>query len=238
MPKVLFVEDDDKLASLIEKYLSQQGFEVEVIADGSDAPAAVLASRPDLVMLDLMLPGKDGFTICREIRSHYPGRILFLTASEDDMDHVAGIELGADDFITKPIQPRVLLARIRMLLRRQGNQPHSTDSQPRDLSYGGLTIYGVRRAVVLDQEPVSLTASEFDLLWLLASHPEEVLSRDYLYRTLRGIEYDGMDRGIDSKVATLRRKLGDSASMSTRIITVRGQGYLFAPDSWETRNTG
>ena len=238
MPKVLFVEDDEKLASLIEKYLSQQGFEVEVVGDGSDAPSAVLASQPDLVMLDLMLPGKDGFTIYREIRAHYSGSILFLTASEDDMDHVAGIELGADDFITKPVQPRVLLARIRMLLRRQGNNDSSIDTAPGDLSYGGLIIRGGRRTVTLNQEPVPLTASEFNLLWLLASHPEEVLSRDCLYRNLRGIEYDGMDRGIDSKVATLRRKLGDSASMSTRIITVRGQGYLFAPDSWEVRDSG
>ena len=264
MASIILVEDDQKLSSLIEKYLQQQGFEVEVIGDGELATTAILSQQPDIVILDLMLPGKDGLTICREIRAQFNGSILFLTASEDDMDHVAGVELGADDFIVKPIQPRVLLARLRMSLRRGANVTSNTLSskglssstlssnalssnalsyqsdssvavtETKDLNFGQLAIYLSKRQVILNNEKIALTTSEFDLLALLASHAEEILSRDFIYKTLRGIEYDGMDRTIDTKVANLRKKLGDNASMSTRIITVRGQGYLFVPDSWDS----
>ncbi|MFT4924810.1 MAG: two-component system response regulator RstA [Phenylobacterium sp.] len=249
MSSIILVEDDVKLSSLVQKYLQQQGFDVTVIGDGNLATQAILSQQPEVVILDLMLPGKDGLTICREVRPNFAGNILFLTASEDDMDHVAGVELGADDFIVKPIQPRVLLARIRMLLRRSEkaatpvaaeaatptdnmvNNPAKKTSS-KDLTFGQLTIHLSKRQVILDQQKVPLTTSEFDLLALLANHAEEVLSRDFIYKTLRGIEYDGMDRAMDTKVANLRKKLGDNASMSTRIITVRGQGYLFVPDSW------
>jgi len=242
MTKITLVEDDNKLSSLVKTYLKKHNFEIEVIEDGSLAPQLILSQQPDLIILDLMLPGKDGLTICREIRPHYKGIIIFLTASEDDMDHVAGVELGADDFIVKPIQPRVLLARIRMLLRRQEDvndtSPQAiTNTEPQlsqNLKFGKLSIYLSKRQVVLGEQQVTLTTSEFDLLALLANHAEMILSRDFIYKTLRGIEYDGMDRGIDTKVANLRKKLGDNASMSTRIITVRGQGYLFVPDSWDS----
>lgn len=242
MTTITLVEDDNKLSDLIRMYLTQQGFSVDVIQDGTEAVDKVLAAQPDVVILDLMLPGKDGLTICREIRPHYNGCILFLTASEDAMDHVAGVELGADDFLIKPIQPRVLLARIRMLLRRVdrynvgGVNAVADEKNARrsvDLTFGQLKIALSKRAVSLAGETVPLTTSEFDLLSLLAAHAEEVLSRDFIYKTLRGIEYDGLDRSIDSKVVSLRKKLGDNASMSTRIITVRGQGYLFVPDGWE-----
>ncbi len=236
MASIILVEDDIKLSSLVERYLQQQGFTIEVISDGNLATNAILSQQPDIVILDLMLPGKDGLTICREIRAQFNGCILFLTASEDDMDHVAGVELGADDFIVKPIQPRVLLARLRMLLRRSGSQVISTVQEPntvsKSLSFGQLHISSSKRQVTLNKENVPLTTGEFDLLYLLAEHPEEILSRDFIYKTLRGIEYDGMDRTIDTRVANLRKKLGDNASMSTRIVTVRGQGYLFIPDSW------
>ncbi len=155
------------------------------------------------------------------------------------MDHVAGVELGADDFIVKPIQPRVLLARIRMLMRRTSSQALPIDQAPnstsvsKNLSFGQLYISIAKRQVTLNNENVELTTGEFELLHLLAEHPEEILSRDFIYKTLRGIEYDGMDRTIDTRVANLRKKLGDNASMSTRLVTVRGQGYLFIPDSWE-----
>ncbi len=236
MTKICIVEDDEKLASLVRKYLEQQGYEVDVIDDGGLAVEGILTTRPDLVVLDLMLPGKDGLTICREIRQKYDGRILFLTASEDDMDQVAGIELGADDFIVKPIKPRVLLARIRMLLRRKDSESLADelhlDKVAKKLTFGSLEIHHSKRSVTLADQPVSLTTSEFDLLWLLASRAEEILSREYLYQEMRGIEYDGLDRSIDTKVANIRKKLGDNPSLSRRIITVRGQGYLFVPDNW------
>ena len=242
MTKLILVEDDVKLSMLIQRYLEQHAISVEVVNDGSHAVEIILAKSPDIVILDLMLPGKDGLTICREIRPNFAGCILFLTASEDDMDHVAGVELGADDFIVKPIQPRVLLARIRMLLRRlpsptsQALGPTNTKSLSADgkksLTFGYLEIHYTKRQVILDGKPVPLTTNELELLWLLACHVEETLSRDYISMSLRGIEYDGLDRSIDTRVANLRKKLGDNASLSTRIITVRGQGYLFVPDSW------
>jgi two-component system response regulator RstA len=235
MTKIILVEDDEKLSSLIQRYLQKNNFDVEVIDNGNFAVDTIISQQPDLIILDLMLPGKDGLSICREVRSKYDGQIIFLTASEDDMDHVAGVELGADDFITKPIQPRVLLARIRMRLRANDKSEATSQSKTKntDLSFSSLIISQTKRITLLNDQRVALTTSEFDLLWLLASHAEEVLSRDYLYKTLRGIEYDGLDRSMDTKVAILRKKLGDNASMPTRIITVRGQGYLFVPESWD-----
>lgn len=260
MHRIILVEDDEKLSSLVKKYLQQHQFEVEVVHDGGLAVEAIIEAQADVVILDLMLPNKDGLTICREIRPLYQGIILFLTASEDDMDHVAGAELGADDFVVKPIQPRVLLARIRMALRRTtstlvagDNRPpkrgdavmnasqilpaspvmNSQSNQAQQLSFGDLTIYYYKRSVTLANKAIALTTGELELLWLLANHAEDVLSRDFIYKTLRGIEYDGLDRAIDTTIANLRRKLGDNAALSTRIITVRGQGYLFVPDSWD-----
>ncbi len=223
------------------KYLQQHGFRVTAVSDGASAVESILLEQPEITILDLMLPGKDGLTICRELRPQYRGGILILTASEDDIDHVAGLEIGADDFISKPVKPRVLLARIRMLLRHLGNTaertseiaPASTPAEsPNRLTYGMLSICKSSRSVVLDSETVTLTTSEFDLLWLLTNHAEQILTRDFIYRSLRGREYDGMDRAIDTNVANLRKKLGDSASLSKRILTVRGKGYLFVPDSW------
>lgn len=239
MNTIILVEDDAKLSNLIQTYLQKQGFSVDTIADGRLATEAILSNQPDVVILDLMLPGKDGLTICREIRSQYKGCVLFLTASEDDIDHVAGIELGADDFIIKPIQPRVLLARIRMQLRKtalvekEGSvQTDIKDTKTRDLHFGKLSIFTNKRLVTLDGEKIAFTTSEFELLLLLATHAEEVLSRDFIFKATRGIEYDGMDRTVDTKVSNLRKKLGDSGSLSSKIITVRSQGYLFVPDSW------
>ncbi|PAJ74789.1 DNA-binding response regulator [Pseudoalteromonas sp. NBT06-2] len=242
MNTILLVEDDVKLSGLIQKYLQQQDFYVEAIKDGLAAPKAILSKQPDIVILDLMLPGKDGLTICREIRSKFKGCVLFLTASEDDIDHVAGIELGADDYIVKPIQPRVLLARIRMQLKKRAliQQPKQQLSKHEilavsDLHFGKLSIFTKKRLVTLNDEKVPLTTSEYELLLLLllASRAEEVLSRDFIFKATRGIEYDGMDRTVDTRIGNLRKKLRDSGSLSRKIMTVRSQGYLFVPDSWD-----
>ena len=241
MVEIYLVEDDEELSSLIKQYLEQHDYYVNIVSDGNLAIASILNDQPDIVILDLMLPRKDGLSICRELRPQYRGGILILTASDDDMDHVAGIEIGADDYIIKPIKPRVLLARIRMLVRHLESKidPAAEDrsilvptDSSKELKFGQLNISSSKRSVVLDRNDIALTTSEFDLLWLLANHAEQTLSRDYIYTTLRGTEYDGMDRAIDTLVANLRKKLGDSASLSTRIVTVRGQGYLFVPDNW------
>ncbi|SNX50245.1 Transcriptional regulatory protein RstA [Vibrio thalassae] len=180
-----------------------------------------------------MLPGEDGLSICRQIRSDFNGKVMMLTASDDDFDHVAALEIGADDFVTKPIRPRMLLARVRMLLRRElSDESNSSMSAGQTLKYGTLTLQPQRKTCELDGQKVVMTDSEFDLLWLLAQSPDQALSREALTLELRGIEYDGLDRTADNKIVSLRKKLGDSSSAPKRIITVRGKGYLFVPDSW------
>ncbi|EDP60530.1 putative DNA-binding response regulator [Vibrio sp. AND4] len=226
---IFIVEDDLKLQTMLREYFVEQGFNVRCIDNGTDAPDAIIETQPDLVLLDLMLPGQDGLSVCRLIRECYKGKVLMLTASGDDFDHVAALEIGADDFVTKPIKPRVLLARIRMLLRRK--EPTNVDSDT-CLEVGVLCLNRLRKACTLNHEPIALTDGEFDLLWVLSSHPEQPLSREWLTKTLRGIEYDGTDRTIDNRVVTLRKKLGDTTTPPQKIITVRGKGYLFIPDAW------
>lgn len=230
--KILLVEDDLRLASLVSTYLSRQGYEVDTVHRGDDAVRRIEESRPDLVILDLMLPGMDGFAVCREARHAYTGPILMLTAREEDMDQVVGLELGADDYVKKPVEPRVLLARIRALFRRAGGDRRG-GQQTREIRFGGLVLSAAARRVTLEGELVDLSTNEFDLLWLLASRAGEVLDRDLLYREVKGIEYDGLDRSIDVAVSRLRKKLKDSPDHPCRIKTVWGSGYLFAADAWE-----
>ncbi|MEZ8287981.1 response regulator [Vibrio sp. 10N.237.312.B06] len=230
-PKMIIVEDDLKLQQMLKDYFVAQDFEVTALDDGSDAVQTILDDQPDIVLLDLMLPVTDGLTICRQTRTHFKGRILMLTASDDDFDHVAGLETGADDYVTKPIKPRVLLARVRSLLRRQEtNTPLVDDSS--SLQFGQLTLKNTYKKCELSDVVLSLTDSEFDLLWLLASNPDTPLSRDYLTQTLRGIEYDGIDRTIDNKVVRLRKILGDDKTPAEKIQTIRGKGYLFVSTAW------
>ena len=223
------IEDDAKLRDMLTEYFSSQDFDVTSFESGDSVAAVIIEKQPDLVILDLMLPGVDGLTICRQIRSNYQGKVVMLTASDDDFDHVAALEIGADDFITKPIKPRVLLARMRMLLRRPAN---SSKGQNNTIEFGQLFLNEARKSCKLNGDSVSMSDSEFDLLWALASSPDQALSRDELTKILRGIEYDGLDRTVDNKVVGLRKKLGDTSATPKRIITVRGKGYLFVPDAW------
>ena len=192
-----------------------------------------LQSDPDLVILDLMLPGLDGFTVCQQIRPTFAGPILILTAREDDMDQVAGLEMGADDYVKKPIEPRVLLARIRALLRRFPIGQTTVYENSSSRCFGRLSICRQSRNVLLEGIEVELTSNEFDLLWILADAAGTILNREYLFKTLRGIEYDGLDRTIDVNISRLRKKLGDSSSHPFRIKTVWGKGYLFVFDAWD-----
>ncbi len=228
--RILLVEDDLRLASLVSEYLRKQSYDIDVEHQGDMAVQRIISEMPDLVILDLMLPGKDGFTICREVRSGYTGPILILTAREDDMDQVVGLELGADDYVKKPVEPRVLLARIRALFRRA--QPSEGLGQSNELVFGGLCLSSSSRNVTLDGKIMDLSTSEFDLLWLLASKAGEVLDRDQLYQEVKGIEYDGIDRSIDVAISRLRKKLNDNPDHPYRIKTVWGAGYLFVADAW------
>ena len=236
--RMLVVEDDKRLAALIRDYLQQQGFAVLIEGRGDTAPERILAERPDLLILDLMLPGRDGLSVCQQIRAEYAGPILILTAREDDMDQVAGLEMGADDYVKKPVEPRVLLARIRALLRRFGHPPAASAAgtppaaAPAEIQYGALRINREAHSVQLAGENVLLTTNEFELLYMLAANAGKVLDRQALYADLRGIDYDGLDRAMDVMVSRLRRKLGDDAHAPQRIKTVWGQGYLFVKDAW------
>jgi two-component system response regulator RstA len=227
--RILLVEDDYKLATLIRRFLEATGeFVVEVEPRGDRAVARVLEESPDLVILDIMLPGMDGLEVCRRIRPDYDGFILMLTALADEVDEVVGLELGADDYVAKPAGPRKLLARVRTLLRRGAPAKEAAEGDPCQLDVGDLCVDPTKRIVTVGEKEVELTTAEFDLLWLLACHAGEPLSWERIYRELRGIEWDGLDRSIDLRVTRLRRKLGDDAQRPRRIKSVRGVGYLLA----------
>lgn len=226
-PRVMIVEDDERLATLTSDYLTANGLTVTVVSNGNEAIRRIPAEQPDLVVLDLMLPGADGLTVCREVRRHFRNPILMLTARTDDMDQILGLEMGADDYVAKPVKPRLLLARVRALLRRI--EP-DTDSPPSRLEFGNLMIDNSAREVILDGQSVEMTSAGYDLLWLLASHAGTVLSRETIFERLRGIQYDGQDRSIDVRISRIRPKVGDDPDNPRRIKTVRSKGYLFVAD--------
>lgn len=230
--RVMIVEDDIDLAQLTGDYLGKRNLLVELVHNGSQALARIRAHQPDLIVLDVMLPGLDGFAICRELRrENIDVPIIILTARDEDIDQVLGLEMGADDYLTKPVQPRVLLAHIKAILRRAGGPPRSNANREQ-LQFGQLRISRPERDVTLGGVAMDLTTAEFDLLWLLASSAGRVMPRHEILKALRGLEYDGIDRSIDSRISRLRRKLGDEALGSVYIKTVRPHGYLFSPAPW------
>jgi DNA-binding response OmpR family regulator len=229
---ILLIEDDSRLAELTATYLEQNGLRVASEARGDRALERFQREKPRLVLLDLLLPGKDGLSICRELRRVHEVPILILTAKDTDIDHVIGLEAGADDYVMKPVDPMVLLARVCALLRRAERGGSTAIERKPDLLLGSLRISETSREVWLGGNPVPLTTQEFELLSLLAHRAGELVSRDEVFRTMRGIDYDGLDRSIDGRVSKLRRKLGDDAAAPTRIKTVWGKGYLLVPDAW------
>lgn len=228
--KVLLIEDDQSLAQWIVEYLDFQGFIVLHIDDGLAAVAAVKEHKPDIVILDLMLPNTSGFEICCQLRSFYSQAILMLTASNEDNDEIRALEIGANDFVSKPVRPKVLLARINALLKR--NEPN--DDSVNLLEFGVLKLHRQDKLVELNSKTVNLSATEFDLLWLLTVNAGSVVSRDSLLKSQRGLEYDGLDRSVDIAISRLRKKLNDSQTPAQRIKTVRGKGYLFSPTAWNS----
>lgn len=232
--RILIVEDDQRLADLTREYLEGNGLQVAIESDGGQAVARILRERPDLVVLDLMLPGEDGLSICRKLRGRYEGPILMLTARTDDMDQVLGLELGADDYVCKPVRPRVLLARIRALLRRSEAVVETpVVENQRRLEFGPLVIDNAMREAWLNERSIELTSAEFDLLWLLAANAGRILSREEIFNSLRGIEYDGQDRSIDVRISRIRPKIGDDPMHPRLIKTVRSKGYLFVKEAAE-----
>jgi two-component system response regulator RstA len=223
---IILVEDDLELAELTKERLEREGFRVLHEENGENACDLILSERPDLVLLDIMLPGIDGLEVCRRIRPEYDGPILILTARDEDLDEILGLEMGADDFVTKPVKPRLLLARVRALLRRA--QRKESSGKPGKFSVGELTVDGSRREADISGRQVELTTTEFDLLSYLTSRTGEVVSRQDIYQKLFQYDYDGLDRSVDVYISRLRHKLGDNPGAPHYIKTVRGVGYLMA----------
>jgi len=242
MNKIVFVEDDKDVGELIAAYLSRHDIDVIVESRGDRAEATIAAARPDLVMLDIMLPGKDGMTLCRDLRASniWSGPIVLLTSLDSDMNHILSLEMGANDYILKTTPPAVLLARLRLHLRQAGTPMQGEEIAPavvsaqNPLRFDTLSIDPINRQVMLGNENIALSTADFDLLWELATHAGTVLNRDALLKTLRGVSYDGMDRSIDVAISRLRKKLLDNATEPYRIKTIRNKGYLFAPHAWGT----
>ena len=221
-PRILIVEDDLRLAALTRDFLEHHGLCAGIEPDGARAADRVLDERPDLVILDRMLPGEDGLSICRRIRPRYQGAILMLSARSEDTEQIDGLEHGADDYVCKPVRPSLLLARVRTLLRR----PRASAGPADRLEHSGLVLDARHREVQRDDKRIDLTGAEFDLLWQLVRHAGQTLSRDQLLLSLRGIAWDGMDRSVDVRIAHLRAKLGENPAQPL-ILTVRGKGYRF-----------
>ncbi len=227
---ILLVEDDRRLAQLVKEFLESNDFLVYLEDNGNRVPRQVQNVNPGLIILDIMLPGKDGLTLCQELRNQYKGPILMLTARNDDLDQVLGLEYGADDYVIKPVEPRVLLARIRALHRRYYQD---NPREQAELCFGQLSIQPAARKVNLAGDEVHLSSHEFDLLLALASQADQVLSREFLFNHIYNREYDGLDRSIDVRISQLRKKLRDSADNPARIKTIWGRGYLFVADAWQ-----
>lgn len=232
MKQVLLVEDDERLSSLISQYLTEHDFVVHRLASGENLLQYIQTSPPNILILDVMLPGENGFSLCNKIRPYYTGPLLFMTAKNDDFDQVFGLEIGADDYIIKPVEPRVLLARINALLRRK-REPEPSDHVFQKLQYGQLIIDQATRSASLKGEDVQLTSHEFDMLWKLAEKPSTLVDRTTLYRDVIGREYDGLDRSADVRISRLRKKLQDNSQHPFRIKTIWGKGFFFVADAWD-----
>ena len=227
--QLLMIEDDARLARMVADYLGQSGFGVSQAADGQHGLAAVQAGAPDLVILDLMLPDMDGLEVCRRIRA-LPGAlartpVLMLTAKGDPMDRIIGLEIGADDYLPKPFEPRELLARIRAVLRRHVDGPPAEHPV---LRFGSLEIDQDARTVTVSGQACELTSYQFDLLLALAERAGRVLSRDQIMEAVRGRELDAFDRSIDVHMGRIRAAIELDVKNPKRILTVRGVGYVFA----------
>jgi two-component system, OmpR family, phosphate regulon response regulator OmpR len=227
--RVLLIEDDSRLAGMVVEYLGKAGYRVVHAETGTRGLALHEREPVDVVILDLMLPDTDGLDVCRRLRARSDGPILMLTARGDPMDRVIGLEMGADDYLPKPFEPRELLARLRAILRRSRSRSAASGGQASDvLRYGRLEIDRGAREVRLDGTPCSLTGYQFALLLALAEHAGRVMSRDALMDAVKGEQIEAFDRSIDVHVSRIRAAIEDDPRKPRRIITVRGIGYVFA----------
>ena len=227
--RVLVVDDDAGLRELLSEYLVKQGFLVETARDGREMDERMAAAVPDLVVMDLMLPGEDGLSLTRRIKALHNLPVIMLSARGEDIDRIVGLEVGADDYLAKPFNPRELLARIRAVLRRGAGEGAAPQARDETARFGPFALDLAAQRLSREGEEISLTQAEFTLLKVFVEHPNRALSRDQIMDWLKGFERDPFDRSIDVRVTRLRRKLEDDPANPVYIRTVWGQGYLFAP---------
>ena len=225
---ILLVEDDLSLAQWFDDYLTSHGYRVTTIARGDKAVDAILKLNPDLVLLDIMLPGKDGFEVCKDVRPHFKKPILMMTARDDEIDEVLGLEIGANDYLTKPVRPRALIARIKALLKTTVFSDEPTSA----INIGGLSFDNTARSVHINGIALTLSSSEYNVFWALANKAGEPISRENIVKAIRNIQYNGYDRSIDIVISRLRKKIGDNPNAPTRIVTIWGKGYMLATQGW------
>jgi DNA-binding response OmpR family regulator len=229
-PRVLVVDDDAGIRDLLRDYLLRQGLEVDTARDGRELAERLPAFGPDLVVMDLMLPGEDGLALTRRVKAEQGLPVIMLSARGEDIDRIVGLEVGADDYLAKPFNPRELLARIRAVLRRGGEAAEqAADDAGEHIDFGPFRLDLAAQRLLRDGAEIVLTHAEFTLLKIFAEHPNRALSRDQIMDWLKGFERDPFDRSIDVRVTRLRRKLEDDPGNPVYIRTVWGQGYLFAP---------
>lgn len=229
-PHILVVEDDPKIARLIKDYLENGGYRATILNRGDEALAQIRKSPPDLVVLDIMLPGKDGMEICRETRKFSTVPIIMLTARVEEIDRLLGLELGADDYIAKPFSPREVVARVKAVLRRSRPEPEPGEPV---ITAGPIRMDTDRRQATVNDSDIQLTPSEFELLKILITHPGRVFSRNDLIARVQGYDFEGYDRTIDSHIKNLRKKI-DACLPTRKIIrTIYGVGYAFHNDEQE-----
>jgi len=236
--RILVVDDDQRLRDLLVKYLGGEGYEVKAVPDGTGMDKQLARERYDLVVLDLMLPGEDGLSICRRLRAQNAPRstspaIIMLTAKGDDIDRIVGLEMGADDYLPKPFNPRELLARINAVLRRRApaGPPGAPAGATETYAFGDFQLNLSTRSLTRAGKTVPLTTGEFSVLKVLAQHPRQPLSRDKLMELARGREYEVFDRSIDVQISRLRKIVEDDPSHPKHIQTVWGFGYVFVPEA-------
>src|SRR5215213_3626595 len=234
MPEsILVVEDEPALRDTLSYNLKKDGFVVEAVGDGRSALELARRLKPDLIVLDLMLPEIDGFEVCRILRKEMITPILMLTARDDEIDRVVGLEVGADDYLTKPFSMRELMARVKAQLRRSRllredlNKSNAKENQQEKLTFGSLVINLTRREVTIDDKPLALKPQEYDLLVFFAEHKGKMLSREFILERVWGWDFIGDSRTVDVHVRWLRQKIESDPSSPTRIVTVRGGGYRF-----------
>jgi two-component system, OmpR family, alkaline phosphatase synthesis response regulator PhoP len=225
MTTILVVEDETKIARLVRDYLEHAGFEVIVAGDGGAALSAARGSRPDLIVLDLGLPGRDGLDVTRELRRTSGVPIVMLTARGDESDRIVGLELGADDYVVKPFSPKELVARVRAVLRRTAA---ARAGGPEILRVAGIEVDGPRMRVSVEGHPVELTPTEFQLLSTLVREPGRVFTRSQLLDAVHGVAFESYERAIDAHVKNIRKKIEPTPSRPRYVLTVHGVGYRFA----------